>query len=85
MQATDTLAPFVAAMGFLRMQIVEPGSCMGVQKEQGRRLAHQALKHGQQHDVLVHICKVAGVKGVAVVHGISAMGFHTESTDYTEI
>ena len=61
--------PFSATVGFLRFQTIEPRTRMGVDDAEGRRLLLQVDEDAHQHDVLDHIGKAAGVKGVTIVHG----------------
>ena len=47
---------------------------MGIDDAERGRLAAQMHEDARQHRVLVHIGKIPGVKGVAVVHRISVNG-----------
>ena len=42
---------------------------MGVDDAERRRLGAQVHQNANQHRMLDHIGKVAGVKGVAIIHG----------------
>jgi hypothetical protein len=42
---------------------------MCVEKEKRLRFFVQMFEQGKQHNVLVDIGKIAGMKGVAIVHG----------------
>src|SRR3546814_7258251 len=49
---------------------VQPAPGVRVQREARRRLGHQRIAQCQQRDVFEDVGVVAGVEGVAVVHGI---------------
>ena len=67
MEPADAVAPFAAALRFGRGQIVSAAARMRVEHEKRRRLLMQMFKQHEQNDVLMHISKVSGMKGVAIV------------------
>jgi hypothetical protein len=55
-------------------QQVAAGTAVGVEHEERAVLALEAVDQGQLHDVLEHIGVVAGMEGVAIVHGRQCTG-----------
>lgn len=56
------------------LQIVEPDPRMGIEDAERRRLLAQMREDQHEHDVLHDVGEIAGMEGVAVVHGRSRMG-----------
>ena len=67
-ETADTLAPFPGAVGFLARKVVQPGPRMGVDHPERRGLFPQMHENADQDDMLEHVGKIAGMKGVTVVH-----------------
>ena len=67
-------APFglAGAQRGLGVELVQAAPGVRVEREAGRGLGAQGLAQRQQGDVLEHVGVVAGVEGVAVVHGRAA-------------
>ena len=65
----NALAPFEAARRLRTVEIVAAGAGMGVDDAERRRLGAQVHQNADQDRMLDHIGKVAGVKGVAIIHG----------------
>ncbi len=55
-------------------QQVAAGTAVGIEHEERAVLALEAVDQGQLHDVLEHIGVVAGMEGVAIVHGRQCTG-----------
>src|SRR5215831_20771179 len=73
-EPVDPLAPFAAAPRLLSGEVVAAGAGMGFDDAEGRGLAAQMHKDAHEHRVLHHIREIAGVKGVAIIHGRKVMG-----------
>jgi hypothetical protein len=68
----DPGEPLAAAARLVACEIVEAGTCMGVDHAEGGGLLLQMKQDAREHDVLDDIGEVAGVKGMAVVHAASS-------------
>src|SRR5262249_56414769 len=69
----DPVAPFAAALCLLAAKVVAAGAGMGVDDAKGRGLLAQMHEDAHQYCVLDHIGEIAGVKGMAVIHGRKVM------------
>ncbi len=61
------ILPFRIALGLVALEIVFADARMRIEIAIGRRLGVQPFKAQRQRDVLHHVRKVAGMKGVAVI------------------
>ena len=68
-EPVDAVAPFAAAPRLLSGEVVTAGAGMGVDDAERRRFLAQMHEDAHQHRVLDHIGEIAGVKGVAIIHG----------------
>ena len=71
-QPRDPRQPLAAAARLVAVEIIEAGTRMGVDDAEGGRLVLQVSQDARQRDVLDDIGEVAGVEGVAIVHGAGA-------------
>ena len=66
-------APLAAAARLGAGEIIAAGAGMGIEDAERRRLRAQMQQDAHEHRVLEDIGEVAGVKGVAIVHGTVAL------------
>ena len=71
-QAGDAALGFARAQRRVGIELVQAAAGVRVQREAGRGLGAQGLAQREQRDVLEHVGVVAGMEGVAVVHGRAA-------------
>ena len=64
----DALMPFAAAARLGPEKVVAAGAGVGIDDAKGRGLLAQMQQHAREHAVLVNVGKIAGVKGVAIIH-----------------
>jgi hypothetical protein len=76
-EPADALFPFAAALRFRTPEIIESGAGMDVDDAEGRRLGAQMHQDANDHDMLDDVGEIAGVEGVAVVHGRKLMARNT--------
>src|SRR5690606_6301158 len=68
-QPADAVQPFAGTTGLVALQVVEADPGMAVEAGEGRFLARQQGDDAADDQMLEHIGVVAGMEGVAVVHG----------------
>ena len=69
--ARHALAPFARAGGLVAGKIIAANSSVRVEIAQRRVLAHQVCEDAREHRVLEDVGEIAGVEGMAVIHGAS--------------
>src|SRR5205085_1103228 len=67
--ARDSRPPFAAALRLLAGEVIAAAAGMAVDDAKGGRLLLQIKQDAHEHDVLDDVGEIAGVEGVAVVHG----------------
>ena len=68
-QPPDAGLVLAAALRLRLAQIVDAAAGVRVEEQEWGGLLLQVLDEHHEHDVLEHVREVAGVEGVAVVHG----------------
>jgi len=65
----DAVLVLAAALGRCLAQVIEAAPRVRIEVEEWRGLLLQVLDEHHEHHVLQHVREVAGVVGVAIVHG----------------
>jgi hypothetical protein len=68
-QTCDALAPLAGCRRLARVEAIAASAGMRVDDTERGRLLFQVFEAQHEHGVLEHIREIAGMKGVAVVHG----------------
>ncbi len=70
-QPADAASPFAGALGLGAVQAIGADARVRVDHAQRLRLLRQAGERTREDRVLQHVCEVAGMEGMAIVHAAS--------------